>query len=60
MNKEENQVENGEIEIFNDRNLLIWKGEMRNGKEWNGKGFFEWKDKNGNNWECEGTKTVFF
>ena len=32
MNKEENQIENGEIEIFNEKNLM-WKGEIKNGTE---------------------------
>ena len=53
MNKEENQIENGEIEIFNERNLM-WKGEIKNGEKWNGKGTFNWKDKNSNIWDCTG------
>ena len=32
----------------------MWKGTLQNGKKWNGKGFFEWKDKEENVWECEG------
>ena len=54
MNKEENQIENGEIEIFNQRNMM-WKGKIKNGEKWNGKGtYMEYKDKNNNIWECTG------
>ena len=32
----------------------MWKGEIRNGEKWNGKGFFEWKDEKDFTWKCEG------
>ena len=32
----------------------MWKGEIKNEEKWNGKGTFNWKDKNNNIWECTG------
>ena len=58
MNKKENLIENGEIEIFNERNMM-WKGEIKNGEKWNGKGTFDWKDKNNNIWECTGKQNKY-
>ena len=52
-----NRFENGEVEIFNTRNEM-WKGEIKTGKKWNGKGVFDWKDRKQNNWICKG-KLIF-
>ena len=39
--------------MFNQENNC-WKGEIKNGEKWKGKGAFIWKDNKENNWECEG------
>ena len=49
---ENNEIEDGEIEVF-DKNNKRWKGEMKGGVKWNGKGVFEW-DYRKESWECEG------
>ena len=50
---ENGRVRNGEVESFN-KNNKIWKGIVRFGKKWEGKGTFEWKDKHNKYWECNG------
>ena len=47
-------MENGITAVFNEKNEKIWKGELKNGNKWKGKGLFEWKDKNSNIWKCQG------
>ena len=59
MNEKEEKVENGEIEIFNQENLLIWNGEIKNKEKWNVKGIFEWKDNKNKIWNCKGNKLFF-
>ena len=54
MNKQGHQLENGEVEIFNEQNVMLWKGVIRNGKKWNGRGVFKWMDDKDNVWECDG------
>ena len=60
MNEKGDRVENGEIEIFNEENLLIWKGDIKNKEKWNGKGMFEWKDNKNKVWNCKGKNILFF
>ena len=45
---------NGETETFNDDNVRIWKGEIKNNEKWNGYSIFDWKDKKRNEWGCSG------
>ena len=53
------QIENGEIEIFNEKNENLWKGEIKNGRKCRGIGFFEYTDKNNILWECKGKNFNF-
>lgn len=41
--------------------MLLWKGELKNGSNWNGKGAFEMNDINDQSlWFCKGKIIVFF
>lgn len=52
------QVEEGNVVSFNENNQKIWSGEIVDGVRVNGKGFFDWKDKENYIWKCEGKNQI--
>jgi hypothetical protein len=54
------QVEDGFIKVYNEENNKLWSGQIVDGIKTNGKGLFEWKDKENKVWKCEGQKKKTF